>query len=217
MKSKLTLAALVVPVGLAAYVTLHPGVAHAEPRLAGPGTTFQSAGTYTIDPMHTSIGFDIEHMGLSQIQGRFNKFAGTIQADPKNLDNSSVQFTIQVESVDTAVAPRDAHLRTADYFEVAKYPEITFKSTKIRRKGKGYVADGVLTAKGVSKSISIPFRHYGPLDDPRAGRRIGIVADPIQLDRVAFGIGNDQKLPNGSYALGKNVTVRLALEATAAK
>lgn len=215
MKKKLYLAALVVPVAFGAVVAFHPGVAFAETPLTKLGArSFVQSGSYTTDPMHTSIGFDIEHLGLSHIQGRFAKTAGKLVVDPKNLDASSVSFTIQTDSVDTAVAPRDTHLKSADFFEVAKYPEITFKSTKIRKAGKGYVAEGDLTIKAVTKKISIPFKAYGPITDPWGAQRIGVVAEPVKINRQDYGIAYNDKLPSGVPAVANDVTIRLSLEAT---
>ncbi|MGV3614558.1 MAG: YceI family protein [Fimbriimonas sp.] len=216
MKKKTVLAATALTLGLASYVTFHPGVAFATPAYAaGQSTSLPAQGSFTVDPMHTSIGFEIGHMGISKIQGRFNKHAGKLVVDAKNPAASSVEFTIQTESIDTAVAPRDNHLRSPDFFEVAKYPELTFKSTRIRKAGKGYVAEGDLTLKGVTKKISIPFQAYGPIaDGQNGGQRIGIVAEPIKLNRRDYGINYGNNLPNGKPAIDNEVTVKLALEAT---
>lgn len=215
MKSKLTLAALVVPAVLGGYVVFHPGIAYAEPAyaLAGQEKTLPQSGTLTVDPLHTSVGFEIGHLGISKVQGRFGEASGKIVADARNLDASSVSIVIKTDSIDTAVAPRNAHLKTADFFHVAKYPEISFRSTKIRKRGKGYVADGLLTMKNVTRPISLPFRVFGPISDPWGGTRIGVVAEPITLNRQDYGIAYDQRLPDGSPAVSNEVTVRISLEA----
>ena len=113
MNKNLLLAPFLAVTTAAGVMAFHPGQAISEPRIARLAP-LHTAGTYTIDPMHTSVGFEVGHMGLSQIQGRFNKVAGTIEVDPNNLEKSSVNVTIQTDSVDTAGAPRDAHSRTAD-------------------------------------------------------------------------------------------------------
>ncbi|RYG36794.1 polyisoprenoid-binding protein [bacterium] len=216
MKTKLALAAFVVPVGFATVVAFHPGLAYAEPTFAQPGAeiSFQNTGAYTLDPAHTSVGFEIEHLGISHVQGRFSKVSGSLFADPKNLAASNIQVTIPVETVDTAVAPRDTHLKSPDFFDAAKFTEITFKSTKISKKGKGYVAEGDFTMKGVTKKVSIPFRVFGPITDPWKNSRIGIVADPIKLNRQDYGIAYNDKLPDGTPAVGNEVTIKLSVEAT---
>lgn len=217
MKNKLaiaTFATLAVPATFGAVMAFHPGIAFAETPLAQQAPAPLQGGSFTTDPMHTCVGFEIGHLGLSRIQGRFDKTSGHIVADPKNLDASSVTFTAQTESVDTNVAPRDAHLKTPDFFDAAKYPEIKFVSTKIRKKGKGYVAEGDLTIKATTKHIEIPFKAYGPITDPWGGTRVGIVADPIKIDRQAYGIAYNEKLPNGEPAVSNEVTIRLSVEAT---
>jgi polyisoprenoid-binding protein YceI len=216
MKLRTLLLPTAAAVGFAAYVALHPGVASSEPRMAASmPTPFAQQAAYTIDINHSSINFEITHLGLANIHGRINKFRGKIWEDDKDLTKSSVEFTAQVETIDTAIAARDNHLRNADFFEVSKYPELSFKSKKIARKRGGYVVTGDLTIKGKTKEVSIPFKHYGPLkgmgDQPS---RIGIIAEPVTLKRSDFGVGNQMKMPDGTSALSDDLTVRLSLEGT---
>lgn len=198
------------------YVAFHPGVAYAEPKIAAENrpTEIAQDASYSIDPMHTSIYFEIPHMGLANVHGRINKFEGKIVENASDLTKSSVQFTAQTDSIDTGVAPRDTHLKSADFFEVEKFPQITFKSTKVSKSRNGYVAEGDLTIKGVTKKVSIPFKHYGPLkgtgDQPD---KIGVIADPIKINRRDFGITYGNNLPNGTPAIGNDVTIRISLEA----
>lgn len=217
MKKSLALAPLAVIAGASAVLVFHPGVAYAEPRMAGgKETSFAQNASYTIDPLHSSISFEIKHLGLTNVHGRINKFSGKILQNDQDLTKSSVEFTAQVDSIDTNVAPRDTHLKAPDYFDAAKFPEIKFKSTKIERTRDGYVAIGDLTIRDKTKSISIPFKHYGPLTmtQPQASTRIGVVTSPITLKRSDFGVGNQMKLPNGTMALSDEVTIRIGLEAT---
>ncbi len=209
----------ILPVALAAasigYVALHPGVAYAEPRFATrPATDFAQQGTYTVDKDHCSIYFEITHLGLSQTHGRFNKFSGKLKEDPSDLTKSSVEFTAQIDSIDTGVSARDGHLKTADFFDAAKHPTLTFKSTKVEKAKDGYVVTGDLTIKGKTKSISIPFKHYGPytLNVGDMSTRVGIVAEPIKLKRSDFGVGGDFKLPDGREGASDEVIVRISFE-----
>lgn len=213
MKRKLALLVLAVPAAFGAVVAFHPGVAFAETPLAKLPVKALQAGNYSVDPMHTSVGFDVGHMGLSRVQGRFTEVSGKLVVDPKGADKSSITFRIGTDSVDTAVAPRNAHLKTKDFFDVATYPDITFASTKIAKKGKGYVATGLLTMHGVTKEIQIPFKAYGPLVGER-DTRVGVVSEPIVLHRLEYGIPYNQKLPDGTLAVSDDVNVRLSLEAT---
>ena len=211
MKTKLVLLALAVPAAYASVLAFHPGVALQTTPLAR-GQETPLAGNYTVDPMHTSVGFDIGHFGLSRVQGRFTDVSGKFVVDPKAVGKSSVSFRIGTDSVDTAVAPRNAHLKTKDFFDVATYPEITFVSTKVERKGKGYVATGDLTMHGTTHVVQIPFKAYGPAVTAM-GTRVGIVSEPFVLDRMAYGIPYDEKMPNGQPAVSHDVNVRLSVEA----
>lgn len=202
---------------VAAVMLFNPGPAFPQPRLLGAASlkaALPVAGTYTIDPMHTSIGFEIQHMGLSKVQGRFDDKSGKIVADPSDLSKSSVSFTAQMASVDTNVAPRDADLKSASFFDAAKYPTMSFQSTAIRKAGKYYVADGLLTIKDQTHPVSIPFQYLGPVQDPFGGVRLGILTDPITISRSAYGITWDHKMPDGSPQLADTVTVRISAEAT---
>jgi polyisoprenoid-binding protein YceI len=217
MKLKTTLMPIAIAAGLGAYVSLHPGIAYTEPRTAsGKPTPFAQPASYTIDPTHTSVYFEITHLGLSKTHGRISKLSGKIREDEKDLAKSSVEFTAQVDSIDTALPARDEHLKNSEYFDVAKYPELTFKSTKVARARDGYVVTGDLTIKGTTKSVSIPFKHYGPLTLTVGDRstRVGITAEPITIKRSDFGVGTNQKLPDGTPGASDEVTVRISLEAT---
>lgn len=215
MKNKTLLAATALTVGFASYVTFHPGVAFATPAFATPqNAKLPASGNYTVDPAHTSVGFEIGHLGVSKVQGRFTKNVGKIVIDEKNVGQSSVEFTTETASVDTAVAPRDAHLRTADFFDAEKYPSITFKSTSIKKAGKGYVVEGDLTMKATTKKVKIPFKAYGPITDPWKNTRVGFVSDPLVINRQDYGIAYNDKLPDGTPAVANEVTIRLSLEAT---
>ncbi len=208
MNKRILWLAAVAPTAFVGYVAFHPGiVALAETKGFEPSGVVQS-GTYAIDPMHTSISFEIGHLGLTKVHGRFNKFEGAVDYNAADPTKSTVNVTIQVASVDTAVAPRDEHLRTADYFDVAKFPEINFRSTAVRKTDKGMVADGVLTIKGNSKPVSIPFKLGGPVDI-RGRQVIGVDAEAITIKRSNFGM-QDGLQPGG---LSDEVTIRLGVEA----
>ena len=168
------------------------------------------AGTWTVDPAHTDIGFAIRHMGISTVRGRFDDVSGTIVANPKHVEKSSVTFTIQTASIDTFVKMRDDDLRSASYFDAAKYPTITFVSTSVQKGSKGkYLATGNLTMHGVTKQVSMQFDLNGPVT-LMGSTRIGATSE-IHLQRLDYGIG--PTLP----ILGNDVDVTISLEASAAK
>ncbi len=175
-----------------------------------------TGGEYRIDPAHSTIGFAIRHYEINWVSGRFKDFNGTIRYDEQDVTKSSVEFTAKVESIDTGVAARDNHLRNADFFEVAKYPELSFKSTRVERKGKdGYVLHGDFTMKGVTKQIAIPFTVAGAIKDPRGNTRFGISAQ-TKIDRRDYGITWGKALEGGGLDLGNEVSIDLQLEAVKA-
>lgn len=209
-------AATLMVAAVASIVVFHPGKGWAGPRIvSNPATPIQGKARYAVDPMHCSVGFEITHLGLSKVMGLFDECSGTIQFDEKDLTKSSVEFTVKVASIDTGVPARDEHLKKADFFDVEKYPEMKFVSKEVKRMGQGYVVTGDLTMKDKTKTISIPFKHYGPLKLTIGGEetRIGVVADPITIRRSDFGIGNQFKLPDGTEGASDAVTVRLSFEA----
>lgn len=174
--------------------------------------TGEAAGVYNFDRAHTYIGFRIKHFGLNEIPGSFRDFSGTINYDPKDITKSSVEFSAKVTSIDTGIAPRDNHLRTADFFEVEKFPEMTFKSTKVEKKGKNLLVTGDFTLKGVSKQISIPFTMLGSMTDQRGNTHIGIAATTT-INRQDYGITWSQKIPNGGLAVDDLVKIDLQIDA----
>lgn len=170
-----------------------------------------TSGAYNFDKAHSSIGFRVKHMGLVEVPGYFRDFTGTINLDAKNVSKSSVEFTAKMTSVDTGVAARDNHLRTADFFEVEKYPEMTFKSTKVEKKGNQWMVTGDLMMKGMTKQISFPFNIAGFLPGER-GTRMGTTAETT-INRKDFGVNYGSTLPNGTPQLSNDVKVVLNIEA----
>jgi polyisoprenoid-binding protein YceI len=178
--------------------------------------TDEAAGAYNFDRAHTYIGFRIKHFGLNEIPGAFRDFTGTINYDPKDVTKSSVEFSAKVTSIDTGIAARDNHLRTADFFEVEKFPEMTFKSTKVEKKGKNLLVTGDFTLKGVTKQVTIPFTMLGSLKDQRGNMHIGIGATTT-INRQDYGVKWSQKLDNGSLAVDDMVKVDLQIDAAMKK
>jgi polyisoprenoid-binding protein YceI len=170
-------------------------------------------GEYKIDPMHSIIGFAIRHLEINWVEGRFKDFNGVIRYDDADITKSSVEFTAKIESIDTGVAPRDKHLRTADFFDAEKYPEMTFKSTSVERKGKDhYVLQGDLTLKGVTKQVALPFTLTGAIKDPWGNTRFGINAQ-AKINRRDYGITWGKPMESGGLDVGNEVTINLQLEA----
>ena len=170
-------------------------------------------GDYNIDPAHSIIGFSIRHLEIAWVEGRFKDFKGTVRFDESDVTKSTVEFSAKIESIDTGVEPRNAHLRTADFFDAAKYPEMTFKSTRVERKGGDkYVLHGDFTLKGVTKPVALPFTVTGAVKDPWGNTRFGVSAQ-TKIDRRDYGITWGKALENGGLDVGNEVTIDLQLEA----
>jgi polyisoprenoid-binding protein YceI len=175
------------------------------------------SGVYNFDKNHSFIGFKVKHMGLIEVPGFFRDFTGQVNFDAADVKKSSVTFKAMTTSIDTGVAPRDKHLRTADFFEVEKFPELTFTSTKVEKKGKGWIVTGDLTMKGVTKSVVIPFEIAGWLPaGERAGMKMGIAGETT-INRRDFGINWGTNLPSGIPSVSDEVKVVLQIEAGKAK
>ncbi len=185
-------------------------------RFAAEGAAQTGAsGVYSFDRAHSFIGFKVKHNGLIEVPGFFRDFTGTVNYDAKDVTRSTVEFTAKATSVDTGVAGRDRHLRTADFFDVEKHPDLTFKSTKIEKKGKNWIVSGDLTMRGVTKAISFPFQIAGWLDGER-GTRMGITAE-TSVNRREFGVNYGKTLPGGIAELSDVVKITFQIEANMPK
>ncbi|MCU0304321.1 MAG: YceI family protein [Thermoanaerobaculales bacterium] len=169
------------------------------------------AATYTVDKTHSGVDFKVRHL-VSKTPGKFTDFEGTIVADLANLDASSVTFTIKAASIDTGNADRDKHLRSADFFDVETYPEITFTSSKITKAGdNSYAVTGTLTMHGVSKTVTLPVTYLGEVKDPWGNTKAGFEIETT-LDRKDYGIVWNKALDAGGVLLGDEVEITINLE-----
>ena len=176
-----------------------------------PLTPAVAADTYTVDASHSEAGFQIRHL-VGKVRGRFTDFKGTVQVDAARPEASSVEFSIKATSIDTASADRDKHLRSADFFDVEKFPEITFKSTKVAPAGKDkYEVTGTFTMHGVAKTITLPVAFLGFGKDPWGNERAGFELATV-LNRKDYGIVWNKALDAGGAVLGDDVTVSITLE-----
>ena len=123
-------------------------------------------GTYTVDPAHSEVSFRVRHL-LTRVTGHFRQFSGAIRVVPGDISGASVEFTIDAVSIDTATADRDAHLRSEDFFHVERFPHITFTSEQVTPSGfDSFTVRGLLTIRGVSKTIDLPVTYLGTMNDP---------------------------------------------------
>ena len=175
-------------------------------------TTTTGTRTYRIDKAHSEAIFQVRHL-VTKVRGRFTDFEGTIEYNEANPDQSSVNFTIQATSVDTAEPDRDKHLRTADFFDVEQFPTITFRSTRITRRGNDtFDVTGQLTMHGVTREVVLPVAHMGKAKDPWGGERIGFEAETT-LNRKDYGLNWNAMLEAGGFLVGDEVKVSLEIQA----
>jgi polyisoprenoid-binding protein YceI len=171
-------------------------------------------GTWKIDPVHSEVGFSVRHMMVSKVRGRFTHFDAEIVTAGDPLQ-SSVTATIDLNSIDTGNQDRDNHLRSADFFEVSKYPTMTYRSTGIRETSNGFILDGELTLKGVTRPVSLDLELGGFGPDPYGGTRAGFTATG-EINRKDFGVDFNAALETGGVVVADKVTISIELEAVLA-
>ncbi len=170
---------------------------------------------YKIDPAHTYVGFSVRHMVVSNVKGNFTQFSGMINYDSTDITKSKVNVKIDAASITTDNDMRDKHLKSADFFDVEKYPEITFESTGIEKKGDGYIMHGFLTMHGIKKPIDIPFDMIGHVVDPRGNERIGFEGS-ASVDRQDYDVAYNAVMEGGGLVVSNTVKIDLEVEAVKA-
>jgi polyisoprenoid-binding protein YceI len=165
----------------------------------------RAADEFKIDPNHSSMNFAVSHMTVSTVVGRFTAFEGKILYDDKDVTKSSVNVTIKTASITTDVVNRDNDLKSANYFDVEKFPEITFQSKSVEKKGNDLVAHGTLTIHGVAKDVDLPFEMKGPVDTGR-GKVMGAHGS-LTVNRQEYGVGKATPM------IGSDVKIDLYVEA----
>jgi len=167
---------------------------------------------WKIDPAHTSAHFTVKHMMVSNVRGDFSKVSGTANYDGKNFDNSSVLAVIDASTVNTNEPNRDQHLKSADFFDVAKYPTISFKSTSVESQPNGFKIIGDLTIHGITKTVTLEAESLPPaIKDPYGNLRTGTEAR-TKINRKDFGLAFDKMLDNGGALVGDDVDITIDVE-----
>ena len=172
-----------------------------------------SAETWTIDSTHTSIGFTVRHMVVAKVRGRFTSFEGSIALTDGRVPGAEVK--IDAASIDTQVAARDEHLRSADFFDVANHPAITFRASSIEQKGERVRLSGDLTLHGVTRPVEIEGEFYGKMVDPFGTERIAFSAR-TRLDRKDYGLTWNQAVEAGGVLVGDRIDIELEVQAVKA-
>ena len=170
------------------------------------------AGTWAVDPVHSEVSFVVRHMMVSKVRGRFDKFEGSFTTAENPLD-STVTASVDLSSINTGQEQRDAHIRSADFFEVEKYPTMTFTSTGIKAGEEGFVLEGDLTIKGITRAVAFNLEVSGFGPDAYGGTRAGFSATTV-INRVDFGVSFNGPIPGvpGGVAVSENVTINLEIE-----
>jgi polyisoprenoid-binding protein YceI len=178
-----------------------------------PTTTEQLTGEYNIDQSHSRIGFVARHAMVTKVRGSFNEFDGSGYFDAANPENSRLNLVVKAASVDTRNADRDAHLRTNDFFDMEKYPEITFASTKIEPSGDAnYRVTGDLTIKDVTKPVVVDFEYTGAAVDPFSNERIGLEGS-VTVNRKDWGVNWNAALDAGGVLVSEKVVLEFEVSA----
>jgi polyisoprenoid-binding protein YceI len=170
-----------------------------------------AADKYNIDPNHSTVGFSVKHMVVTNVKGRFKDYSGTLMYDEKDPTKSSVDVDIKTASITTDNDQRDNHLKSPDFFDAAKFPDITFKSSKVEKKGENYLMTGTLTMKGVSKEVQIPVTINGSVKDPWGSTRLGTEGS-LKINRQDYGINWSKTMDNGGLVAGNDVNIDLQIE-----
>ncbi len=177
---------------------------------AAVGTQTLSAGTWAIDPIHSSINFSVRHLMVGKIHGRFDQFSGAITITQGGTPYVTAE--VGVNSIDTGNEQRDAHVKAADFFDVAQFPAARFVSTAVRADGDDYLLEGDFTLKGLTKPVAMKLTFNGVSPGMGRGEVAGFEASVV-LSRTDFGVGAELPLDSGGTMVGDKVTITLALEA----
>jgi len=171
------------------------------------------AGTWHVDPVHSEVSFVVKHMMVSKVRGRFDTFEGTIVTVGDPL-KSSVTASVDLNSVNTGTTDRDNHIRSADFFHVEQHPMMTFQSTGIRQHGDGFLLDGDLSLRGVTKPVTFKLEVNGFGPDSYGGTRVGFSATG-EINRTDWGVNFNGPIPGlpGGVAVSEKVTITLEIEA----
>ena len=174
------------------------------------------ADEYKIDPNHSSVNFSVTHLMVSTVNGRFTTFEGKILYDGKDVTKSSVNVDIKTATVNTDNTSRDNDLRSAGFFDAEKFPDITFQSKSVEKKGNDYVAHGTLTIKGVAKDVDLPFELKGPADAGKMGKVMGAHAS-LTVNRQDFGVSKGGGMVGNEVKIDLNVEAHMAPAPAAGK
>lgn len=169
-------------------------------------------GTYVLDPTHSTIGFVTRHAMVTKVRGSFDEYAGTATVDGANPSASTLSVDIKAASINTRNADRDAHLRSADFFDTDAYPDIAFRATGFALDGDVVEVTGDLTIRDVTRPVTVPFEYQGQATDPFGNERIGFEGSAV-INRSDFGLTWNAALETGGFLVSDKITLELEVSA----
>jgi polyisoprenoid-binding protein YceI len=193
------------------FVALSASASGALAESAPAAAPSAALSEWALDPTHSRIGFSVPHLVISEVEGDIKKWKGKALLDEKNLANSQVEFTAESASIDTNNADRDKHLRSPEFFDTEKFPEIHFKSTKLTKSGKGYKLQGELTMHGVTKPVTLDAVVSEAVTNPW-GKQVRSVKITGQVKRQDWGLNWSKTMDKGGAVVGNEVTFNIKLE-----
>lgn len=168
---------------------------------------------WNVDTVHSTIGFTVRHMMISNVKGTFNDFDGTIEADPEDLTDASIEFKIDASSVDTRMGGRDDHLRSDDFFDAENHPNITFTATDIKQKLKDrYDMTGDFTIRGTTKPVTFDITFEGVAKDPMSGDEAAGFTGTTKINRKDFGLTWNAALETGGVVVGEDIKINIEIQ-----
>ena len=171
---------------------------------------------WSIDPAHSSVGFSARHLGLSKVRGLFTRFSGEVDGDPSDLTTASGRFEVEMDSVDTGSPDRDAHLKGADFFDVEKYPKMTFVSKSVAKSGNDYKVVGDLTIKDITREVTLDLEPGGETVDPYGNRKVGGTLTGT-INRSDWGLTWNVPLDSGGWLVSEKIGLEIDLQAAESK
>jgi polyisoprenoid-binding protein YceI len=178
---------------------------------AGDSTEVKMPNMWSIDAAHSSIGFVVKHLVIAKVRGQFKQFDGSVHFDGSNLSGGSAEFTVQMASVDTEVKDRDNHLRSADFFDVEKFPTMTFKSKSVSGDSESFQIVGDLTIKDVTKEVTFECEYFGTVIDPWGNTKSGFSAK-AKINRQDYNITWNKVIEAGGLVVSDEVKIEIELE-----
>jgi polyisoprenoid-binding protein YceI len=181
-------------------------------RRAKDKETDMATERWEIDSSHSGIHFSVRHLVIAKVRGQFSRWTGAVIVPDGDFTKASVEAVIDASSIETGVADRDAHLKSADFFDVAQFPEVVFKATRVAPKGDDLQLVGALTIKGITREVALDVEQLGTVKDPWGNERAAFSAKTA-VDRQDFGLTWNQALETGGVMVGDKVTLEIEVEA----